>query len=219
MRTAIGIIGSGLAAILLIIGLSCSGGTTEAGPCGSSADCGDGEACNQGECVDAACLSSADCDINQFCNPAYKCQEGCEQDSDCVAGEVCGAETHECESYGCRDTNLDCELGEYCDQTTGNCYPSNEGHCDSCDIWDTNSCGPDGSCYYFGGETCFSDSDCPSGQFCDPMGFFCHVDFCFLDCNPNAEDACPRGYSCLDATGMGDNICFADCEWMQENGY
>ena len=43
-------------------------------------------------------------------------------------------------------THLDCELGEYCDQTTGNCYPSNEGHCESCDIWDTNSCGPGGTC-------------------------------------------------------------------------
>ena len=71
------------------------------------------------------------------------------------------------------------------------------------------------------------DSDCPSGQACDLTNAlpqwgipgFCHVDFCFMDCNPNAEDPCPRGYSCVDATGLGDNVCFADCEWMQENGY
>ena len=211
------IAGTMIAVATMLLALACTGAPTEAGPCGSSADCEDGQACSDGACVDAACLSSADCDINQFCNPVYKCQDGCESDSDCVAGETCNA--NQCESYGCRDTNLDCEPGEYCDQTTGECYPSDEGHCASCDIFDTNSCGPSGSCYYFGGDFCWSDADCPAGQTCDPNAFFCHVDFCFMDCNPNAEDPCPRGYQCVDATGLGDNVCFADCEWMNENGY
>ena len=239
--------GFGLAAIALILGLACLQTPQEQGPCGSSADCADGEACNQGECVDAACLSSADCDIDQFCNPSYECEEGCIEDSDCIAGESCNADTRECQVDGCRDTNLDCELGQYCDQTTGECYDSDERHCTTCTEDNVYISPPNNGICTLGesGASCtidimFNTNGCSNAEVCFPDDFdafveayesfdfrpqdgTCYTSYKYLYCDPTQEDPCPRGFSCGSLAysdgSFSDPVCAADCDYMIDNGY
>ena len=221
------ILGLGLAALFLLLGVSCLDRPTLIEPCGSNADCEEGQACNdENACVDASCLSSADCGINQFCAPGFMCEEGCGEDGDCIAGQVCNLESQECEQYGCRDTYLDCDLGEYCDTSTGECYLSDEGHCAPCDASDYGSCGEQGICTAFSdGVECWEDGDCPSGQTCEGgypswgVPGSCSAHLCEISCNPEDEVPCPRGYSCIDTSGWGHYSCYGDCMWMYENGY
>ena len=209
---------SALAAVLLFVGLACLEKPSLLLPCGSSTDCEDGQACGQDNaCIDAGCLSSADCGIDQFCSPGYQCKEGCTEDGDCIAGQACNEGSKQCEAYGCRDTHLDCDLGEYCEPSTGECYLSDEGHCASCDMGDPNSCGPEGGCTaHDDGSECWEDGDCPNGQTCEDRK--CSLYLCELSCDPEEEEPCPRGFSCVSSPGWG-YTCYGDCMWMYENGY
>ena len=99
--------------------------------CNNSSECSDGLLCYENHCLEAQCFSSSDCLLEEFCNEAYQCISGCVQDSDCLAGDIC--EENTCVEYGCRDTELDCSIAEYCDETTGECYQDSFDHCDVCD--------------------------------------------------------------------------------------
>ena len=39
-----------------------------------------------------------------------------------LPGDSCNTSTQVCETNGCRDTQLDCEIGEFCNVPTGECY-------------------------------------------------------------------------------------------------
>jgi hypothetical protein len=217
---------SALAGLLLFVGLACLNKPSELPICGNNADCEEGQACTRDNvCVDASCLSSADCGIDQFCGFGFMCRDGCAEDGDCIAGETCNEAVHECEGYGCRDTHLDCDLGEYCDSSTGECYLSDEGHCASCDREDFQSCGLDGSCTaHDDGTECWGDGDCPGGQTCEGGELSegipgnCSLYLCEISCDPEEDEPCPRGFSCVPSPDSG-NICFGDCMWMYESGY
>jgi hypothetical protein len=201
----------------------------KAAECRDNVDCESGQACIRKECQKVECLDSTSCDIGEYCDDdSYSCRDGCADDSDCVAGESC--EDHQCEPYGCRETILDCPSGTRCDQTTNECYDDGEPHCGSCnsdqDIWDNSCNSGQGMCLSIVTQECNRDSDCEQGT-CEAFsdgGFgtvnYCYIGGrCFVDCRPNDPDACPAGYQCIDATGLGDHVCYADCAWLENHGY
>ena len=206
---------------LLAFAVSCSQPSTKA--CSSNADCDEGAICNDDEqCEDVDCVTSADCDIFEYCSDDYECEEGCSEDSDCIAGETCNTETNECEPYGCRNTQLDCAYGQYCDQVTGTCYDDDRPHCGECDIYTGSGCSG-GQCLvsrtanqcntayngtdcptgmdcavfdYDDSSFCFSDADCTGGMLCDPTYLVCYTAYCF-------ESACFQDCTITD----GDEAC------------
>lgn len=174
--------------------LGCSG--TEAKPeCVDNGECPAGNACITGKCKEVSCVSSADCNVQQFCNPEYECQDGCEKTEDCEAGFTCNKDDHTCEGYGCRSTELDCAYGEFCNPETGECN-TRGSWCESCNENNLYSCG--------------------DGAYCIPLTT--NGDgYCWNYCDNDGD--CPRGFECS-ALGTGyENICFADCDFMKENGY
>ena len=185
--------------IATFMGLSgCSGSPAQL-ECVDNGDCnGTSEACLENSCVEVDCLSSASCELQQFCDETYTCASGCSEDTDCLAGEDCVDGT--CEAYGCRNTQLDCEFGEICNENTGNCQPASGLHCDTCDYWST-----------FG--------ICSGSAACVPFDEFASESYCLETCNPNASNQCPRGFECLDIYGDGSNYCFAWCPTLYANGW
>ena len=187
---------------------ACNGGGGASIECVDNADCTDGEACLLNVCEPVQCLSSESCAIREFCDTdTYVCRAGCEADEDCQAGESCNVGTNTCEVYGCRDTNLDCAIGEVCSPVSGQCQYAHNGHCDTCEpdlLWgDVN-----GSC---------QDRD----AFC--LTFDGEDFFCFQECTPGAND-CPRGYVCdgtqdFDGDGRIDYTCGAYCPTLYANGW
>ena len=210
----------------------------EGGTCTNSAECAEGQLCLKNECRDVDCLTSNDCDIEQYCSTEYACEAGCENDNDCFAGDSCNTSTQVCETYGCRDTQLDCEIGEFCNVPTGECYEDDQPHCRTCSLNDLlypvfgeecllwNETG--GNCtvdLFFG-----TQSGCPSDEVCypvDPADPFnpngtCYKSYAVMSCDINAEEACPRGFSCVQLTytdGSTTDVCYGDCQYYRENGY
>ncbi len=250
-----------LAALVVAVGLSACGDGVKAGECTSNADCEGIAVCtDEGTCDEVECLTSNDCDIFQYCDGENDCQDGCDEDADCLAGFSCDTDTHECEEYGCRSTQLDCEYGQYCDQVTGTCYDDDRDLCSTCDIFSGGGCAG-GDCYVssvseqtcdidFNGAdcgvgqdcaifdvdssaTCWSDAECGGGH-CDYLdlngdgfgdGYYCHTDYCFTSacfysCDPgDGDEACPRGFTCIDVGDGSGSVCIGDCDFMTDGGY
>jgi Cys-rich repeat protein len=187
-----------------ILGLIGCGGDT-AVECIDNGQCGEFQACFVDVCLDVECLTSAVCDIGEYCNlDGYSCVEGCLDNSDCRAGETCNAETTTCEAYGCRNTELDCGVGQECDQTTGECLDVQA--CGNCDPQNINSCntGPNSGTQSY----CLVYDDLSVG-------------WCFPECGD--DGSCPSGFYCYEDLSIGRgqtiDVCVADCPWLTENGY
>lgn len=182
--------------------LSSCGAPEEPAPeCVANGECDTDQACINGVCRVVECFTSSDCDTGQFCSDKFACLPGCAEDTDCLAGEVCDAATATCEPRSCRTTVLDCSYGEVCNESTGACELADGPYCEPCNAAGPgNECGAGADCYYFEGD--------------QPQD-----GWCFVGCNPQAEDACPRGYQCADVTGAGDFYCWADCPWLEDEGY
>ena len=205
--------------------------------CNNSSECAEGLLCYENHCLESQCFSSSDCLLEEFCNEAYQCISGCVQDSDCIAGDTC--EDNTCVSYGCRDTELDCSVAEYCDESTGECYEDSFGHCDSCDFNSWQNGIPGGECVVLGydenkycawddfsqtGPGCDSNEVCLPSYLLDPFasGGFCATIYQLKLCSPGVEDTCPRGFECReDIYGNQTNVndCVGDCDYYKENGY
>ena len=151
------------------------------------------------ECTfDADCGEGAICEEGGTCRQvdcltSSECSFGdyCAVDLDCPAGETCDVDSNTCEAYACRSTDLDCAFGEYCDD--GDCKVDGRGHC----------------------EPCRTNGDCPGGE----CVTFESGQYCFIECNPNAELTCPRGYSCLDGVLYTNKAyCYADCPTLDDQG-
>jgi len=213
--------------------------------CSQNSDCDVGQVCKNDECASAECLSSTECKVGEHCSASFECTTGCEDDTDCVAGESCSDGT--CAAYGCRNTHLDCDYGEFCDTTTGLCYPDDSGSCEPCDPGSDANCYASterGTCDSTGGcpanqecyvaewtEECRRASDCEDGWECARLtdasgatiGPVCYRTACFegrglVECDHTVENECARGFQCQDF-GSGDGVCFGDCEWLLDNGY
>ena len=214
--------------VLTLLFLTACGGGTKTVECVDNGQCSDGQACKEGVCVTAECIASTECGLGEYCSPAeFTCKTGCLDDTDCFAGEECNLENRSCVSYGCRSTELDCAVGEFCDldpnsNSFGECYKDQRNHCKSCDI-DRNNCPNGMECFISDlGDSCWTDSDCPADWTCDMMSdfnFYCHRDRCLTTCNPNQESSCPSGFQCVDLTGLNEFHCLADCEYLKENGH
>lgn len=216
-----GLLGLGL----VLAGCGDKEGGKPTGECEVVEDCpGENLQCIENKCVQVDCLTSEECPFGSYCDiENYRCEEGCQEASDCLAGEDCDAVTGTCVDATCSDTQLDCQYGEYCDQGSGDCYPDSRAHCQTCDVLSTNpnQC-PGGSCFFYIGNSCQNSTQCDPGYECENIpgyGKICHADYCFVNCNQAVEEPCPRGFDCVDGTGLGDFICSADCNWMITNGY
>ena len=206
--------------------------------CNNSAECGEGLLCVDNHCLESECFSSTDCQLEEFCSEFFQCVPGCMQDSDCLAGDACVENT--CTTQGCRSTELDCEVGEYCDTSTQSCYEDSFDHCGSCDFnqWQSGISG--GECVVYSydefsycnwdswtqtGTGCRASESCLPMYLIDPLasnGGFCASIYKFKTCSPGVEDTCPRGFNCIaDIYGDGSNtnVCISDCDYLISNGY
>ena len=176
--------------------------------------------------------------MEEYCSEFFQCVPGCSQDTDCIAGDVC--EEGVCATQGCRDTELDCAVGEYCDTQTQSCYADSFDHCGVCDFntWQGTISG--GECVVYSyDENAYCNWDdwsqtgsgCSSTETCLPMylfdpfastGGFCANIFKFKTCSPGVEETCPRGFSCYEDIyndGSNSNLCVGDCMFLLDNGY
>jgi len=188
------------ASFLLILGLLPACKT--APECVDNGDCtGSLEACIADKCRPVECKDSTTCGLHAFCdtrNDTYTCKQGCQVDGDCLAGEECNTEAHKCVSYGCRNTTLDCEVGQVCNESTATCEDDPRAHCKPCSFTGSSPCGSRGQCFQFeAGDT--------SG-------------YCLMECRP-ADADCPAGFGCEDVSGYGDWYCFAWCPYLDDNGW
>jgi hypothetical protein len=172
-----------IAALLALTFLfSCGGGGQQ---CLYTSDCPEGNICTEtGVCAVAECADNSQCGIGSYCGDSHVCTAGCSEDLDCDAGKTCNVETHECNAYGCRTTQLDCALGQFCDTDSGQCLDDERGHCDVCDATAINpNCAQgQGTCVVWDiGDPCNNDNQCDTDWTCDPFDLFsssCHVDRC-----------------------------------------
>ncbi|MCO4745298.1 MAG: hypothetical protein KC912_10965 [Proteobacteria bacterium] len=214
---------SGFALIVfLFMSLGLAGCGTQAG-CSDNGDCGDLEVCvranpsRPGVCADVDCVTSEHCDLGSYCAaPNYECTPGCDGDSDCRAGQTCNAATHACEAYGCRDTDLDCNYGEFC--VDGTCIADTAPHCEPGCSSDAE-CGAGGQClgWSSNGQSCIGfPGECGAGADCYCTDESCTVTECFdnrclVGCAVATD--CPRGYDCRPDLG---NVCLGDCDYLDQ---
>jgi hypothetical protein len=173
------------------------GGDAEGAACDADASvCADGEVCVKGACRTPECTTSADCAIQKYCTEGYVCEPGCSADADCRAGQVCNATNNKCVAYGCRTTELDCEIAEVCDEQTGECEQAPGEWCQTCQSANPYSCGQ--------GYLCLAWDEGGPG-------------WCFPEVAP--QDECPRGFYAYDLGAPYGTICVGDCPFYTENGY
>ncbi len=138
------------------------------GECSEDQPCQAFASCVDGECIVKKCSTSTDCGMEAHCDNG-ECVEGCQRDSDCYPGDECGSEGN-CKAEGCQITSVDCEFGQYCDPSSGECYNASGLLCSQCstsgDCGDGNVCIPWGSYGSYCGQQCSYDEDCPAGYMC-----------------------------------------------------
>ena len=213
--------------------------------CVNSADCPDGELCLEKSCQSVGCVSSEDCSLEQYCSEGFECETGCTVNEDCYAGDECNVEEKVCESYGCRSTELDCEVGEFCNPTTTECYQDTRGHCMTYCDWNDLMFGTnDGLCvnYDSGSGSCQvnssgQESGCSGGAICypdDPTSLewtfgqmvpgSCITFYQTFSCdNTSSQEQCPNGFACQSLQysdgSLTEPVCIGDCNYYLENGY
>ncbi len=159
--------------------------------CQGNNDCCVGFKCNFGTCTpeSTGCQSDSDCDDPEFprCNTETgDCIPECVADIDCpLAGYVC-IDNH-CVSPGC--TPEQCQQGQWCDVSDGNCKPG----CDAND-----DCTPPQTCNYntheCGQVDCCGGICNPADQYCDNLTCQC-INLC------TEPDDCPENFDCDTNTG------------------
>jgi hypothetical protein len=153
-------------------------------------------ACDEdGLCQPFECETSTDCAIQTFCadvpiadedeEPKRHCAWGCARTEDCLAGEVCIEA--ECRERPCRSGHLDCELGEFCNSSNGQCEPAGFPFCEPCDSLQ-NSLLNAGSCEEV---VVLGHPLCGQGNFCWSLA---GGTTCGVACEDNSD--CPGGFTC-----------------------
>jgi len=213
--------------------------------CANSSDCLTGELCVEQSCQAVDCATSMDCDLEEYCTANYECVSGCGNDDDCFAGDSCNTDSKECETYGCRDTVLDCQVGEFCNPMTAECFEDSRGHCTTYCSWDDLVYGTTGyECVNFdsGSGSCSTDingnqSGCSGGAVCYPNNTedssflfggqtpgkcinFYRAYYC--DAN-SSQEQCPNGFACTPLRytdgSQTEPVCLGDCQYYTENGF
>lgn len=202
----------------------CFGGQDE---CGSDVDCQQGGAyvgkfCNlttqPRQCVtapscggDADCASSGlVCDLAPGSPSLSKCVNG----TPCPTGNECNSTTQVCvnrvcASKTCMNFPSVCDADEICNNTTGQCVPSQGGTCagdeDCQQRYFCNTASTPGVCEL----GCRGNGDCPGGicnasHRCEAaQGGICGT------CNDSSE--CPAGTRCIQNPLTGGKVCYEGC--------
>ncbi|MBN2693802.1 hypothetical protein JXR93_03985 [bacterium] len=174
---------------------------------------------HEGECEEILCESDSDCPNGFFC-ALVDCSD---DDVDCLGGSICMPIQNNC-PHEC-DSDIDCDEGFFCSTIrcitdsglTGSvCEKKVECEPILCDLYcefgfilDENGCEicqcnePHNICY--------SDDECPDGQFCHLME---DVDYGY--CQPNeiecrVDSDCESGAQCLNGLCI-INFCPSECE-------
>ena len=125
---------------------------------------------------------------------------------------------------------------EFCNVPTGECYDDDQPHCRTCSLNDLlypvfgeeclllNETGGIVLDLFFGTQSKKPDEVCypidPADPF-NPNGT-CYNSYAVMSCDINAEEACPRGFSCVQLTytdGSTTDVCYGDCQYYRENGH
>jgi len=143
--------------------------------CETSENCAPGTVCSAGgTCIPLGCTSSDDCEVGTYCDlDQGACTAGCNSDNDCLPSMECDVEQRECIQPGCRNTKLDCGVGEFCNELSGECFDAGNAYCRPCER--DEDCGSLGAniCLRFGGQLdAYCGVDCANGQEC-PAGYTC----------------------------------------------
>ncbi len=163
--------------------------------CEENLHCDIDQVCQGGECVARSCASSSNCPLEQFCSDdSGACELGCLSDRDCYPGDLCDDDGR-CVDPGCRNTVLDCEMGQFCNAITGECYDATGAYCRECE----------------------HEEDCGAGNLCLSIGGYPQT-YCGVDCSGGQE--CPRGYTCGAVQDPTGNIvgyqCITACWQLEE---
>ncbi len=186
--------------LLLLLALGC---LEEATPveCIDHGECEAAQACIAQTCQEVQCLDSSSCNLDEYCDTeTFACRIGCLSDDDCGASQTCSAGS--CEDQSCRSSDLDCPVGEFCDESSGECVTQGQW-CVDCST-NPSVCGDQGTCLMFQGQE-------PSEA------------VCYNYCDSNAD--CPAGFSCtsfdytIGAEQVTVDLCYANCTWLSENGW
>ncbi len=186
--------------------LSCNGGGGPA--CLDHGDCEGTSICDAATstCREVGCLTSEDCALGSHCSEELNtCVTGCAQDDDCLAGQSCG-QSGQCETYGCRSTQLDCRFGETCNGA-GQCVPTTAPHCALANDYTDQL-----DCTFTHGGTLACFGGIVSG--------YCTGDtYCLLPCSTTGAE-CPRGTTCYAPfTNTTQTYCTGDCPYLNANGF
>jgi len=159
--------------------------------CEQNLNCPADQVCTDGKCAARLCLDSSTCPMETFCSDEDgTCKGGCQGDRDCYPYHRCD-EDGRCVENGCRNTSLDCGLGQFCNELTGECFDAGGAYCHTCEV----------------------DSDCGGSSFCLDIGAPGGQRYCLVDCSMGQE--CPRGYPCVDIVNGGGAVvgmgCYARC--------
>ena len=220
--------------MLYLLLAACTGGPGKTVDCIDNGNCADGQACVEGVCADVDCLTSDDCPLENVCNATYECVTGCEDSDDCLAGFFCDA--GQCAAEECEVAELDCSIGEVCNNGDCQDYPGQlcntcssdwdcgGGLCDvkelteqTCDpIWggcpNGQACGG-----FYTGDSCTTASQCNVSTYggCDTLSgqcydYLCYTGGCLPPCSGVGDTSCPAGFECVSDGGFG-YVCAGDC--------
>jgi hypothetical protein len=186
--------------IITLLGLifllySCSDDAAFYGECKRDSDCKEYEKC---DLLDYRCICDTDqaCAPGEFCNLSGFCQvkTSCVSNMDCPdAGTFCDLTSGECiESASC-STDVQCDIGQICENST--CSPGCRETSD-CDLMDREVC-VNGDCV---------PGRCENNKYCD-FGMVCNLQT--KSCELPAEPHCSQGCDpiCSGCTNPAEGPC------------
>jgi hypothetical protein len=158
---------------LLVVGALFAGCKAASAPeCVDDGDCDGIAVCNAAQVCEAVqCVESIQCPLGTFCQ-FNTCFTGCAEPSDCFPGEVCDVARNQCTEAACVDAELDCRLGEECNDgvcavTPGLCEPCTGSWGGGC------STDPTAACVYVNDAYVCLPACTPGGDVPGPRGFTC----------------------------------------------
>lgn len=198
-------------------GLVCVEGACTAVPCGSVADCLNGDqgciAVNSGNfcsAVECGCANCPQCPLGETCNNGTcGAPSTCGPTAPCAGTDVCDNGTcRPCQGAECGGTDCTvsgCDNGEQCNTTTKQCEPVTGPTAEGCDTCaNATECGDGWKCAPLPtGNACLPP--CTTGDDCE-TGWICQTGNCTpasFRCDGCVTAGCPSG----DACNPGNNQC------------
>lgn len=159
------------------------------------------------------CMNDVHCDPDHYCNGQYKCTSGCHHTYQCQKGQYCSKTTGQC-SPGCNGIQMQCPEGTSCKENV--CQPQCQTNinCPKGTKCQTGIC-QDGCVYHEQcplGNICNESNQCIPGciwsEQCHP-GQICLNGTCTEGCDPEVH-TCPKEQHC------NGTSCVEGCNGMHE---